>query len=234
MTNLNLDPAEIEKFDALASRWWDRQGDFRPLHDINPARVGYINEKTDLSTGVALEVGCGGGILTEALADLGAHVVGIDMAERALGVARLHAMASNRNINYRALTAEQLAEQEPARYRTVACLEVLEHVQSYASTVQACAELTCAGGDLFFSTINRNPKSYAMLILGAEYVLNLLPRGTHDYAKFIRPSELCHAITAAGLEVRDISGLAYNPFSRSAKIVTNVDTNYIVHAHKPA
>lgn len=236
MTNpaeLNLDQEEIAKFNALASRWWDPEGDFRPLHDINPVRLAYIRERTDLTAGPSIDVGCGGGILTEALAEAGSTVTGIDMAEKALGVARLHAMEAGRQIDYQLATAEQWAAEHAGQYQTVTCLEMLEHVQSYASTVQACADLCRPGGEIFFSTINRNPKSYALLILGAEYLLKLLPRGTHEYAKFIRPSELCTAIEQAGLEVRDISGMAYNPFTKKAAINDDVDANYIVHAHKP-
>lgn len=236
MTNpaeLNLDQEEIAKFNALASRWWDPEGDFRPLHDINPVRLAYIRERTDLTAGPSIDVGCGGGILTEALAEAGSTVTGIDMAEKALGVARLHAMEAGRQIDYQLATAEQWAAEQAGQYQTVTCLEMLEHVQSYASTVQACADLCRPGGEIFFSTINRNPKSYALLILGAEYLLKLLPRGTHEFAKFIRPSELCTAIEQAGLEVRDISGMAYNPFTKKAAINDGVDANYIVHAHKP-
>ena len=230
----NVDADEIAKFDALANRWWDPDGDFKPLHDINPPRMEYISSRTDLQAGPAIDVGCGGGILTEALARAGATVTGIDMAGKALNVARLHAMESELQVAYEACTAEAHAEQRPGAYRTVACLEMLEHVTSYASTVQACADMAAPGADLFFSTINRNPKSYFLLVLGAEYVLNLLPRGTHEYEKFIKPSELCTALRQAKLEVVDISGLTYNPFTRSAKIARDIDANYIVHARKPA
>lgn len=232
--HLNLDADEIAKFNALASRWWDPDGDFRPLHDINPTRLGYIQDRSKLSDGPAIDVGCGGGILTEALAETCNPVTGIDMAEKALGVARLHALEHGREINYLCTTAEQHAQEHAAGFRTVTCLEMLEHVQSYPSTVRACADMCVPGGDVFFSTINRNARAYAILVIGAEYLLKLLPRGTHDYAKFIRPSELCSAITDAGLEICDISGLSYNPFSRKCRIVANVDTNYIVHAHKPS
>lgn len=235
----NVDADEIRKFDALAARWWDPDGDFKPLHDINPARMGYIAERTDLHAGPVLDVGCGGGILTEALAREGATVTGIDMAEKALSVARLHAMETAERDGYAsptylATTAEAMAAKHAGEFHTVTCLEMLEHVSDYPSTVAACAALAQPGGQLFFSTINRTPKAYALLILGAEYVLNILPRGTHDYAKFIRPSELAAAIRQAGLEVEDISGLTYNPFTRSCTIGRDVNANYLLHARKPA
>ena len=230
---LNLDREEIDKFNELASRWWDPEGDFRALHDINPARVEYISERTDLA-GPLIDVGCGGGILSEAFARNGVAVTGIDMAEKALGVARLHALEAEVQVDYQETTAEAMAAQKPGHYRTVSCLEMLEHVTDYPSTVQACADLAQPGGDLFFSTINRNPKSYLLLILGAEYVMNILPKGTHDYEKFIKPSELCRAITAAGLEVCDIAGMTYNPFTHKCSLNKDVDANYLVHARKPA
>lgn len=231
----NFDAAEIDKFNALASRWWDPDGDFKPLHDINPARLKYISDRTALAAGPAIDIGCGGGILTESLADSECpRVVGLDKADKALGVARLHAAEAGREIDYVSSTAEVYATEHAGTFRTVTCLEMLEHVTDYGSLVQACADLAQPGGDLFFSTINRNPKAYALLVLGAEYIMNILPRGTHEYAKFIKPSELCRAITAAGLEVRDISGMSYNPFSRQARIGRDTDANYIVHASKPA
>ncbi len=230
----NVDDDEIQKFDALAHRWWDPNGDFKPLHDINPARLDYIRERTDLHGGPVVDIGCGGGILTESIARLGAEVTGLDMAGKALSVARLHALESGAEVNYVEGTAETLAAERPAHFRTVTCLEMLEHVTSYESTVQACADLTQPGGDLFLSTINRNPKAYLLLVVGAEYVMNLLPRGTHEYEKFIKPSELAAAIRAAGLDVVDIDGLRYNPFTRKAEICGDVDANYLVHARKPA
>lgn len=233
-TTANVDDHEIEKFDALAHRWWDLNGDFKPLHDINPARLAYIDERAELQAGPVVDVGCGGGILSEAMAAMGADVTGVDMAGKALGVARLHALETGVEVNYQEGTAEQLAVDQPEHFRTVTCLEMLEHVTSYESTVAACADMTQPGGDVFFSTINRNPKAYILLVLGAEYVMNILPRGTHDYEKFIKPSELCAAIRQAGLEVMDISGLVYNPFTRKASIGRNLDTNYFVHARKPS
>ena len=229
----NVDLPEIEKFDALAHRWWDPNGDFKPLHDINPARLAYIRERTDLGAGPTVDVGCGGGILSESLAVSSAETVGIDMAGKALGVAKLHALEAGVAINYQESTAEQLAAQRAGEFRTVTCMEMLEHVTAYADTVAACAELAQPGADLFFSTINRNPKAYALLILGAEYVLNILPRGTHEYSKFIKPSELAQALRDAGLDVMDISGMQYNPLTRKCRISKDTSTNYLVHARKP-
>jgi len=229
----NVDPREVEKFDALAHRWWDPDGDFKTLHDINPTRLAYITERTDLQAGPVVDIGCGGGVLTEAMAATGAEVTGVDMAGKALSVARLHALETGVAVNYREGTAEEIAAAEPNHYRTVTCLEMLEHVTSYASTVGACAQMAQPGGDIFFSTINRNPKAYALLVLGAEYIMNILPRGTHDYRKFIKPSELCRAVRDAGLEVMDISGMVYNPFTRHCRISRDIDANYLVHARKP-
>ena len=230
----NVDAPEIEKFDALAHRWWDPNGDFKPLHDINPARLDYISQRTDLSAGPTVDIGCGGGILSESMASAGSATLGIDMAGKALGVAKLHALEAGVDIEYLETTAEQLAHNRAGEFRTVTCMEMLEHVTAYEDTVKACAELAQPGGDLFFSTINRNPKSYVMLILGAEYVLNILPRGTHEYSKFIKPSELAQALRDAGLDVLDISGLHYNPLTRSCRLNNDTSTNYIVHARKHA
>lgn len=230
----NVDAPEIEKFDALAHRWWDPNGDFKPLHDINPARLDYIRQRTDLNAGPTVDIGCGGGILSESMASAGSATLGIDMASKALGVAKLHALEAGVDIEYLESTAEQLVQDRASEFRTVTCMEMLEHVTAYADTVKACAELAQPGGDLFFSTINRNPKSYVMLILGAEYVLNILPRGTHEYSKFIKPSELAQALRDAGLDVLDISGLHYNPLTRSCRLDNDTSTNYIVHARKPA
>ena len=230
----NVDAPEIEKFDALAHRWWDPNGDFKPLHDINPARLDYIRQRTELNAGPTVDIGCGGGILSESMASAGSATLGIDMASKALGVAKLHALEAGVDIEYLESTAEQLVQDRAGEFRTVTCMEMLEHVTAYADTVKACAELAQPGGDLFFSTINRNPKSYVMLILGAEYVLNILPRGTHEYSKFIKPSELAQALRDAGLDVLDISGLHYNPLTRSCRLNNDTSTNYIVHARKPA
>lgn len=230
---MNVDRQEIAKFEALASRWWDPTGDFRPLHDINPVRLAYIRSRTDLEAGPLLDVGCGGGILSESLAQAGATVTGIDMAESPLAVARLHALETGAEVEYLVATAEELALQRPAGFATVTCLEMLEHVPDYPSTVQACADLTAPGGQLFFSTINRNPKAYLLAVLGAEYVLGLLPKGTHDYEKFIKPSELAGAARRAGLLVQDITGMRYNPFTRNCSLSTDTDVNYLLHASKP-
>lgn len=231
--NANVDPAEVSKFNALANRWWDASGEFRPLHDINPLRMDFIEERTNLSAGPLLDVGCGGGLLSEGLAHRGATVTGIDMADAPLKVAQLHALEAGVTLNYQQITAEALAETHSEHFHTVTCLEVLEHVPDFASTVAACAAMTQPGGNLFFATINRNPKAYVMAVLGAEYVLNLLPKGTHEYSGFIKPAELAGAIRQAGLELQDMRGMQYNPFTHSAKLNRNLDVNYIVHARKP-
>jgi 2-polyprenyl-6-hydroxyphenyl methylase / 3-demethylubiquinone-9 3-methyltransferase len=229
---MNVDQQEIAKFEALAHRWWDPEGDFRPLHDINPARLDYILARSDLQAGPLLDVGCGGGILSESLAHAGARVTGIDMAGAPLSVARLHALETGVEIEYLACTAEALADERAAGFTTVTCMEMLEHVPDYPSTVQACADLAAPGASLFFSTINRNPKSYLLAVVGAEYVLRLLPRGTHDYQKFIKPSELAAAVRGAGLLVQDIIGMRYNPFTRRCSLSSDVDVNYLLHAKK--
>lgn len=234
-TTQNVDHAEVAKFEALASRWWDREGEFKPLHDINPLRANYIDERSAVATKQYLDVGCGGGILSEAMAQRGAFVNGIDMGEAPLQVAKLHSLESGVQVNYRRCTAEELAEQEPAQYDIVSCLEMLEHVPDPASVINACAKLCKPGGDLFFSTINRTPKAYALAIVGAEYVLRWLPKGTHEYNKFIRPSELAQGLRQAGLELVDVSGMTYNPLLKRYKLSANdVDVNYLVHARKPA
>lgn len=229
---MNVDEREISKFEALADRWWDPEGDFKPLHDINELRLDYIKAKSDILAAPVLDVGCGGGILSESLARAGARVTGIDMAQNPLTVARLHALETRAEIEYLATTAEQLATQRPGEFGTVTCLEMLEHVPDYGSTVKACADLTAPGGKLVFSTINRNPKAYLLAVVGAEYVLGLLPRGTHDYAKFIRPAELTAAVREAGLDVREIIGMRYNPFTRHCTLSSDVDVNYLLYAEK--
>jgi 2-polyprenyl-6-hydroxyphenyl methylase/3-demethylubiquinone-9 3-methyltransferase len=230
---MNVDEQEIGKFEALASRWWDPEGDFKPLHDINPLRADYVKQKSDILAAPVVDIGCGGGILSESLAHSGAQVTGIDMAESPLAVARLHALETGTEVEYLTTTAEALAAVRPGAFGTVTCLEMLEHVPDYGSTVQACADLAAAGATLVFSTINRNPKAYALAVLGAEYVLGLLPRGTHDYAKFIRPAELAAAVRRAGLEVREIVGMRYNPFTRQCTLSSDVDVNYLLYASKP-
>ncbi len=229
----NVDQAEIRKFEALAHRWWDPEGDFRPLHDINPVRLDFIAERASLEGAGVVDVGCGGGILAEAMAAAGAVVTGMDMAGSPLSVARLHALESGVEVEYLESTAEALAGERPGRYQVVTCLEMLEHVPDIHSTIAACATLAAPGAALFFSTINRNPKAWALAVVGAEYVLGLLPRGTHDYAKFIKPHELAAAVREAGLEVVDITGMSYNPFTRKAALGRDLDVNYLLHARKP-
>lgn len=229
----NIDRNEIERFDALASRWWDPDSEFRPLHAINPLRLGYIREKAEPAGRRIVDIGCGGGILTESLAAAGAIATGIDMAPAPLAVARLHAAQSGVDIEYLQSTAEDLAEQRAAQYDVVTCMEMLEHVPSPSSVVAACAQLVRPGGDIFFATINRNPKSFALAIVGAEYLLRLLPRGTHEYAKFIRPSELASWGRDAGLELVHSIGMHYNPLTREYSLGPNVDVNYLMHFTRP-
>jgi 2-polyprenyl-6-hydroxyphenyl methylase/3-demethylubiquinone-9 3-methyltransferase len=229
----NVDPQEIEKFERLAERWWDPQSEFKPLHDINPLRLEFIAERCELTDQRVLDVGCGGGLLCEALARRGARVTGIDLGETPLAVARRHLETSGQSVDYRHVSAEDLAQQEPAAFDVVTCLEMLEHVPDPARTVGACARLVRPGGKLFFSTINRNPKAWLMAIVGAEYVLRLLPRGTHTYEKLIRPSELSSWARAAGLEIREITGMHYNPLTGSYRLGPGADVNYLVFADKP-
>jgi 2-polyprenyl-6-hydroxyphenyl methylase/3-demethylubiquinone-9 3-methyltransferase len=229
----NVDPAELAKFSALAHRWWDPNSEFRPLHEINPLRLAHIAR---LAGGLAgkrvLDVGCGGGILAEAMAAEGAHVTGIDLAEKPLKVAALHLLESGRNVDYRLVSAEALAAEAPGSFDLVTCMEMLEHVPDPASTVRACMQLAKPGGWVFFATLNRNPKSFLFAIVGAEYVLNLLPKGTHEYAKFIRPSELARWCRDAGLEVQDLTGMTYNPFSKVFSLGRDTDVNYITGARR--
>ena len=228
----NIDTGEIAKFNALAARWWDPQGEFKPLHDINPLRLEFIAERAPLEGRKALDVGCGGGLLSEGLAARGADVTGIDLADGALDVARLHLLESGLRVDYRAISAEALAAESPESYDVVTCMELLEHVPDPASLVAACARLVRPGGRVFFSTLNRHPKAYLFAILGAEYVLRMLPKGTHDYARFIRPSELAHAMRSAGLSLREMTGLSYNPFDRRYRLGRDIDVNYLVYAEK--
>jgi len=231
---LNADPAELAKFSALAHRWWDPESEFRPLHQINPLRLAWIEGIAPLAGKAVLDVGCGGGILAEAMANRGARVKGIDLSEKALKVAKFHRLESRLPVDYELCPAETLAEREPCRFDLVTCMEMLEHVPDPASTVGACAALARHGAQLFFSTINRNPKAYVLAVIGAEYVLKLLPKGTHDYAKFVRPSELSRYCRNVGLEVREIIGMTYNPFSKIYSLGRDTDVNYLVHAVKLA
>ena len=229
----NVDAAEVAKFDALASRWWDPESEFRPLHEINPLRLDWIRQHVDLDGCRALDVGCGGGILTESMAAAGAQVTGIDMAEGPLAVARLHQIETGAEVEYVQATAEEMAAQHPGEFDVVTCLEMLEHVPSPPQVIQSVCDLVRPGGHVFFSTINRNPKSFLFAIVGAEYVLRLLPAGTHEYQKFIRPSELESWSRAAGLELKSSMGLHYNPFSRSYSLDPNVDVNYMMYYRRP-
>ena len=229
----NVDPREVAKFEALASRWWDPNSEFKPLHDINPLRLNYVDERAPLAGKLALDVGCGGGLLSEGMASRGAHVTGIDMGEAPLSVARLHSLESGIEVDYRQITVEELAEEQPARYDIVTCLEMLEHVPQPASVLRACARLLKPGGHLFVSTINRNPKSFLFAIVGAEYLLQLLPKGTHRWRSFIRPSEMADYLRSAGLDVSDLTGMTYNPLTRQYRLGRDVDVNYLMHARKP-
>ncbi len=229
----NVDPAELAKFNALASRWWDPQGDFRPLHEINPLRLDWIRQHAELGGKTVVDIGCGGGILTESMAAAGANVLGIDMADGPLTVARLHLAESGVAVTYEQTSAEALAAEKAGEFDVVTCLEMLEHVPDPSLVIRSCAELVRPGGQVFFSTINRNPKSFAFAIVGAEYILKLLPAGTHEYQKFIRPSELEEWARHAGLELRSSIGLHYNPVTKDYSLGRNLDVNYLMHFHRP-
>ncbi len=229
----NVDPAEVAKFEELASRWWDPNSEFKPLHDINPLRLGYIEDWAGLAGKQVLDVGCGGGILSESMARQGAEVQGIDMGEAPLSVARLHQYESGVQVAYQQTTAEQLASERPAHYDVVTCMEMLEHVPDPASVITACTQLVKPGGKVFFSTINRNPKAYLLAIVGAEYVLRMLPKGTHDYRKFIRPSELDTWAREAGLQLDDLTGMTYNPLFGEYRLGRDVDVNYLAAYTRP-
>ncbi len=233
--NMNVDPAELAKFSELAHHWWDPESEFRPLHQINPLRLDWIAKQAPLTGQQVLDVGCGGGILAEAMARQGAEVLGIDLATKSLKVAQLHALESGlSNISYREVAVEALAAERPASFDVVTCMEMLEHVPDPASVVKACAELVKPGGWVFFSTLNRNPKSFLFAIVGAEYVLKLLPRGTHEFAKFIKPSELASYCRAAGLDLQGTRGMEYNPFTKRYWLSGDTSVNYMIATRKPA
>jgi 2-polyprenyl-6-hydroxyphenyl methylase/3-demethylubiquinone-9 3-methyltransferase len=229
----NVDTQELEKFADLAHRWWDPSSEFKPLHDINPLRLNWITSCVDLRNQRVLDVGCGGGLLSEAMALQGAQVMGIDLGEKALGVARLHLLESQLTVDYRKIAVEALAQEFTATFDVITCMELIEHVPDPGSVVAACASLVKPGGQVFFSTINRNPKSYLLAVIAAEYLLRMLPRGTHDYARFVRPAELAQAARAAGLDVEDIVGLHYNPWTRRYGLGRNTDVNYLLRARRP-
>ncbi|WNO07880.1 bifunctional 2-polyprenyl-6-hydroxyphenol methylase/3-demethylubiquinol 3-O-methyltransferase UbiG [Teredinibacter sp. KSP-S5-2] len=231
---LNVDPSEISKFERMANRWWDLNGEFKPLHEINPIRANYVDARSPVAEQRLVDIGCGGGIFCEAMAQRGAMVTGIDMGAAPLEVAKLHSLESGVTVDYQQKTVEQLAEEQPESFNIVTCLEMLEHVPDPAQVVYACAQLAKPGAHLFFSTINRNIKSYGMAVVGAEYLLKLLPKGTHEYKKFIRPSELASWVRLAGLELHDVSGITYNPLTKRYRLnPDDVDVNYLIHVRKP-
>ncbi len=230
MTNADL--VELNKFSELAHKWWDKTSEFKPLHDINPLRLNYIDKAISLKGKTVLDVGCGGGILSESMAMKGAKVTGIDLGEKALKVAQLHSLESNVDVSYRLISAEELAIEQPESFDVVTCLEMLEHVPDPASIVAACTKLVKPGGHIFFSTINRNPKSYLFAVVGAEYILNMLPRGTHDYEKFIKPSELASWVRTSGLSLNHQIGMSYNPITQNYWLGDDISVNYMMHAIK--
>ena len=229
---LNFDPQEIAKFEELASRWWDPDSEFKPLHEINPLRLEYIDRRSSLKDKTVVDIGCGGGILAESMALRGANVLGIDMGKAPLSVASLHKLESGAELDYLQITAEELADKEPEKYDVVTCLEMLEHVPDPSSVIAACSKLVKPGGHVFFSTINRNPKSYLFAIVGAEYLMQMLPKGTHDYSKFIKPSELENWARAADLHLRELTGMSYNLLSKKYSLGHDVDVNYLMHTQK--
>ena len=225
---MNADPAELQKFSDLAHRWWDPESEFKPLHQINPLRLDWIDNTVGLSGKKVVDIGCGGGILAESMAARGAEVTGVDLSEKALGVARLHLYESGQTVSYRHISAEDIAQESPASFDVVTCMEMLEHVPDPASTIRACATLVKPGGKVFFSTLNRNLKAYLLAVVGAEYVLNLLPKGTHEYAKFIKPSELSRYVREAGLNVEELLGMGYNPLTKIYALGRDTDVNYLM------
>lgn len=225
---LNADPAELDKFGELAHRWWDPNSEFKPLHEINPLRLDWIDQNIGLAGKRVLDVGCGGGLLSEGMAARGAEVTGIDLSEKPLGVAKLHLLETGQKVDYRKIAVEQLAEEMPGAFDAVTCLEMLEHVPNPSSVVSACARLVKPGGQVFFSTLNRNPKSYLFAVIGAEYILNMLPKGTHDYAKFIKPSELSRWAKLAGLEPEELIGMSYNPLTQQYSLGRDSSVNYLL------
>jgi 2-polyprenyl-6-hydroxyphenyl methylase/3-demethylubiquinone-9 3-methyltransferase len=229
---LNADPVELEKFGDLAHRWWDPNSEFKPLHDINPLRIDWIDGIVGLNGKRVLDVGCGGGLLSEGMATRGAIVTGIDLSEKPLGVARLHLLESGQKVDYRKVAVEALAEEMPAAFDAVTCLEMLEHVPNPSSVIAACARLVKPGGQVFFSTLNRNPKSYLFAVIGAEYILRLLPRGTHDYARFIKPSELARWSKMAALEPQELIGMSYNPLTQHYSLGRDTSVNYLMHTRR--
>ena len=231
---MNADPAELQKFSDLAHRWWDPESEFKPLHQINPLRLDWINNTAQLAGKKVVDIGCGGGILAESMAACGALVTGVDLSEKALGVARLHLYESGQTIDYRLISAEDISREAPGRFDVVTCMEMLEHVPDPASTIRACAALVKPGGYVFFSTLNRNIKSYLMAVVGAEYILNLLPKGTHEYAKFIKPSELARYVREAGLDVEELIGMNYNPLNKVYSLGRDTDVNYLMRTSRRA
>jgi 2-polyprenyl-6-hydroxyphenyl methylase/3-demethylubiquinone-9 3-methyltransferase len=234
MNTLNADPQELAKFGELAHRWWDPNSEFKPLHEINPLRLDWIESALPLTGKKVLDVGCGGGLLSEGMAARGAIVTGIDLSEKPLGVAKLHLYESGLSVDYQLIAAEAMAEAHPGEFDAVTCLEMLEHVPDPASIIAACAKLVKPGGHVFFSTLNRNPKSYLLAVVGAEYILNMLPRGTHDYAKFIKPAELSRYCRNAGLETEEVRGMSYNPLSKVYRLGQDSSVNYLVRTRRDA
>ena len=230
--SVNVDPAELEKFASLAHRWWDKNSEFKPLHAINPLRLNFIDGIVGLQGMRVLDVGCGGGILSESMAEKGAEITGIDLGEKALKVAQLHQLESGTQVDYRLISAEDLATQQPASFDVVTCMEMLEHVPDPEAVVRACAQLVKPGGSVFFSTINRNPKAYLFAVIGAEYLLKMLPKGTHEYEKFIKPSELSSWARHAGLNVNQLKGMGYNPLTQHYSLNNDVTVNYLIHTVK--